>query len=308
MGARGSITKFLVTGSLALLAGLACSFGLEAAAPCLHDDNCASGSCQWGICVTGTCVGTSGCKQGWTCVDPPPSDDILDKLLLGHNDPIGHCALECEGCPDEPRYSCTTICSFDHDPHLEIVAPTTAEVGASVPLTGIIDLVEGRALASAVWTVTDRSRGGTVDIDGPEVLHTFTEYGDYALLLVVTDSGERSAMATADISVCALADGACEYDAHCCDAGYCQDGACHPAAVCGNGVLERGELCDGAITDGASCSDFEGHLGGPLRCRGDCLDYDLGSCDTCGPTFADCTSDDQCCPGLTCSPGVQFCS
>ena len=106
----------------------------------------------------------------------------------------------------------------------------------------------------------------------------------------------------------ALADGACEYDAHCCDAGYCQDGACHPAAVCGNGVLERGELCDGASTDGASCSDFEGHLGGPLQCRGDCLGYDLGSCDTCGPTFADCTSDDQCCPGLTCSPGVQFCS
>ena len=40
---------------------------------------------------------------------------------------------------------------------------------------------------------------------------------------------------------------------------------------------ERGELCDGTITDGASCSDFEGHLGGPLQCRGDCLDYDLGS-------------------------------
>lgn len=309
MGVRGTILTLLVSGSLALLTGLACNFGGDHGEPCLHDESCASGTCRWGICVTGTCSGNAGCMDGWSCVDPPPSSNgaFLD-ALFGKNDPIGYCALDCDGCPDDPRYACESICTFDHTPHLEIVAPLAAVVGETVSLIGIADLVEGRELASAVWTVTNYSQGGELELEGLSLEHVFSTYGDHELLLTVIDSGEVSAMTSVHIDVCQADGGACSSDFECCGEGYCDQGACHPAAVCGNGVIERNELCDGPVADGTVCTDFDGHEGGPLQCSSDCRDYDLNSCDTCSDTLDFCDSDDDCCAGLTCSQNVEFCS
>lgn len=302
MGARA----LLLSWSLALTAGLACSLGDGYAAPCLHDESCASGSCHWGICVAGTCSGHSGCPDGWSCVDPPPSSNgaFLD-ALFGKSDPVGHCALDCDGCPDEPRYSCDSVCTFDHQPHLTLDVPMEARIGEPIPLRATVDLVEGRELDSATWSVQGNNSGERVERAGLDVEHTFTQYGQHRIEVVVIDEAAQSATEMTQIDVCAPADGPCEYDSHCCDEGYCEDGSCHPAAACGNDVIERGELCDGPIADGTVCTDFEGREGGPLQCSEDCTDYDLGACDYCGDTFADCTIDADCCPGLTCT---IFCS
>jgi hypothetical protein len=298
--------KFGGWGAL-FVVGLACSFGLEYAEPCLNDGECASESCHWGICVRGTCSGNSGCGDGWTCIDPPPSSNgvILD-ALFGQSDPEGHCALECDGCPEGERYSCDSVCVFDHEPHVDAGGPYQARVGEPITLSGAVELVEGREVALAEWDLGYAAESSE-PIVGLTPTHTFARDGRFELTLRVEDSGEQKGSAVAELHVCHAMGEPCASGTLCCDDGFCDDGLCAPQPVCGNGIVEHGELCDTDPPEGQSCLDFEGHDGGELGCSDDCNDADLSSCDTCGVTFDNCSDDADCCPGYSCG-SIGWCS
>ncbi|MEZ4454440.1 MAG: hypothetical protein R3B09_33620 [Nannocystaceae bacterium] len=301
------IAGLVVAGVLAFVTGAACSFKADLGEPCLKDDECQSDTCHWGICVTGTCSGEgqSSCPDGWYCIDPPPSSNgvILD-ALLGKSDPIGHCALECEGCPTGDRYSCSDHCAYDHAPYVTIEGPETALAGAAIELRAAVDLAPGRSVAVAEWSWYDDA--GPVTAQGLEITATFHAIGEREVTLTLHDDADQGISATHRVAVCVDQGDACESDYACCGGSICDEGRCVPEPVCGNGIVERGETCDGAAPEGAACSDYDGYRGEGLGCGAECDDVDLSGCERCGVTFDDCTSDAQCCDGYTCG-GIDWC-
>src|ERR1051326_4859923 len=57
------------------------------------------------------------------------------------------------------------------------------------------------------------------------------------------------------------------------------------AGACGNGVIDPGEMCDGPALSGQSCSSatMGAFTAGELKCRADCIGYDMSGC-TSGPS------------------------
>jgi hypothetical protein len=90
-----------------------------------------------------------------------------------------------------------------------------------------------------------------------------------------------------------------------CTGGCAFDTAACVAAECGDGVKNQdSEDCDGNDLAGQECTDI-GYDWGPVTCTDDCS-LDESQCLHCGANLDKCQTDDDCCPGLSCSGWPLF--
>lgn len=293
-----------ILGVAAFAAGLGGCFNkADLGEPCGSGDDCDSDSCNWGICTPGGCGSGGSCPEDWTCIEPGALAEIFSFGLAN-----GACALTCEACPQEPRYACGGgICSYDHLPVVTIQGPTEGELGATVMLTAVAEVVEGREVGGVAWSWYEAGQEKTAS--GPGLALVIAESGSLSVTVVVTDDAGFKGGASTTISVCLAEGAACDgfYDT-CCGANQCLYGpdgepaTCSPPPVCGNGVRESGEQCDGADLGTAACTDLEGYDGGTLRCDASCYAYTYEACDRCGLWSDACAVDADCCVGYVCDP------
>lgn len=86
----------------------------------------------------------------------------------------------------------------------------------------------------------------------------------------------------------------------------CNAGACistPPPITCGNNIIESGEICDGNSLAQKTCENFN-LASGNLKCKSDCLDYDLSLCQA--PPVYDCSANWQCSSWGVCKNAQQI--
>lgn len=189
-------------------------------ASCHHDEDCKSDVCRGGMCTASSCNVTSNCQGGFVC-DMAPT--WLEVVSFGAAK--GVCLPDCNTCPsdEEPRWSCGgTVCSYDADPHLQIVGELDGIVGDTIALEAVIELDHDRELQTIEWNWNGMivSTQSTAEI-------VPTAAGTTYLTVIVTDDGYGSAVAELTLTVCAEQGDACYYAGDCCTGLSCNaTGAC----------------------------------------------------------------------------------